>query len=296
MQDNPIRLNVDDMPMSPSPLNTRPCLFQPSTLFDSETFERVRSAVSSPLDKTTMETEEEVETEDEDGDEQEQGLADVLTQTRATEIERLSQSIVNDRPSHTGEFADVLIQLLDDIPENPIPTMMESDNANTAMATRRSHPPIDQTGFVDDHDRPYADYGHLDGQTIAQECAFDLQPSSNQQPIRLNTKSFAITSWTHVSKDAVLTEIKRRFGIENIQYICIGEEMSELNHQQHVHVQIILKEKVNLKTRFLDSITQTSCNYQVTQNDLAWNEYIKKGGNYLEFNEFKSTKQRGRKQ
>ena len=34
----------------------------------------------------------------------------------------------------------------------------------------------------------------------------------------------------------------------------------------------------------------------MTRNDLAWNEYIKKGGNYIEFNEFKSTKKLGPKQ
>jgi hypothetical protein len=53
---------------------------------------------------------------------------------------------------------------------------------------------------------------------------------------------------------------------------------------------------VNKKARFLDALTQTTCNYQVTRNDLAWNEYIKKGGNYIEFNEFKSTKKLGPKQ
>lgn len=71
--------------------------------------------------------------------------------------------------------------------------------------------------------------------------------------------------------------IQQEFGIENIQYICIGEELSELNQRRHLHIQIILKRKVNKKKRFLDNMTQTSCNYQVTRHDSDWNEYIKKG-------------------
>ena len=47
---------------------------------------------------------------------------------------------------------------------------------------------------------------------------------------------------------------------------------------------------------FLDEITRTRCNYQVTQNDLAWNEYIKKELNFIEFGQFKSLKARGQTQ
>ncbi|CAF3855559.1 unnamed protein product, partial [Rotaria sp. Silwood1] len=157
------------------------------------------------------------------------------------------------------------------------------------------YPPVNQTGLVQDHDRPYADYGHLNRQTIAQECQFNLQvPTTtttatlNKPSIRLNAKSFAITSWTNVSKELVMNKIKEEFGIENIQYICIGEEISELNHQRHLHIQIIFKEKIDRRKPFLDDITQTHCNYQVTQNDCAWNEYIKKGGKFMKFHEFKS--------
>lgn len=90
--------------------------------------------------------------------------------------------------------------------------------------------------------------------------------------------------------------IKHEFGIENIQYTCIAEEISELNHQRHLHIQIILKEKLNKKKRFLDEITQTHCNYQVTRNDRAWNEYIRKDGDYIEFGDYQSVSARGQKQ
>jgi hypothetical protein len=90
--------------------------------------------------------------------------------------------------------------------------------------------------------------------------------------------------------------IKDEFGIEQIQYICIGEEISELNHRRHLHIQIIFKEKINRRKPFLDDITQTHCNYEVTQNDCAWNEYIKKDGNYIEFGTFQSMTQHKPKQ
>ena len=133
---------------------------------------------------------------------------------------------------------------------------------------------------------------------LLNEFKFNLElPSTNtQKRMRIHAKSFAITSWTDVSKDIVLDHIKTEFGVANIQYICISEEISELNHQQHLHIKIILKEKVDRRKPFLDDITGTRCNYQVPRNDLAWNEYIKKDGNYREFNEFKSTRSRGQKQ
>lgn len=57
-----------------------------------------------------------------------------------------------------------------------------------------------------------------------------------------------------------------------------------------------MKEKIDRRKPFLDGIAGTRYNYQVTQNDLAWNEYVKKGDNYIEFNEFKSTRIRSQKQ
>ena len=86
-----------------------------------------------------------------------------------------------------------------------------------------------------------------------------------------------------------MADIKRQFGIERLQYACVAEERGTQHDRPHVHVQIILKERVNKKTWFLDTITETHCNYQVTANDRAWNEYIKKGLNFIEFGTFKST-------
>ncbi|CAF2913054.1 unnamed protein product [Rotaria sp. Silwood2] len=118
---------------------------------------------------------------------------------------------------------------------------------NEQQQQHSSHPlMMTQSGVIADHHRAYAAYGHLDRATIAHECQFNLeQPSSSSSStttaqshkrMRLNAKSFAITAWTDVSKDMVLDHIKNEFGIENIQYICISEELSELNHERHLHI------------------------------------------------------------
>jgi hypothetical protein len=52
-----------------------------------------------------------------------------------------------------------------------------------------------------------------------------------------------------------MDEIKRQFGIERIQYICIAKEISPTTNKIHLHIQIILKDKAKKTTGFLDRIT-----------------------------------------
>jgi len=289
--------------LSPSPLDTRPRFFQPGTLFDSNTYEQIFSSVyNNDVDNYDANDDDDGGDDDDDNDGSNKNLFDqqALYNERAQEIQQLSQVIVDNQPMDDNIAKNIMQQLQDilDTTKN-----MNDDNQvqselqiSSIISTEHPYPPINQTGIVDDHDRPYADYGHLDRQTIAQECQFNLQPLSHQQTIRLHAKSFAITSWTNVSKEIVIQKIKDEFGIENIQYICVGEEISEFNHQRHLHIQIIFRKKIDRRKPFLDEITGTHCNYQVTHNDVAWNEYIKKGGNCTEFNEFISTSKLGPKQ
>ena len=213
-------------------------------------------------------------------------------------MEHLSQTIHRDRPTNTNDIVNILLELINSASESTVGINTDEPLQTTTVNTVNVYPPLNQTGLVADRDRPFADYGHLDRQTLAQEFEFNLQPraTTNETPIRLNAKSFAITAWTDVSKESVMDAIKHEFDIKNIQYICIGEEMSELNHQRHLHIQVILKEKVNKKKPFLDEVTQTHCNYLVTRNDRAWYEYIRNGGDYIEFGEYQSVSIRGQKQ
>lgn len=74
-----------------------------------------------------------------------------------------------------------------------------------------------------------------------------------------------------------MDEIRRQFGESRLQYVCIASEKNMAHQKSHLHVQIITKELINKKSWFLDDITGTHCNYQITKNNIAWNEYIKKG-------------------
>jgi Geminivirus Rep catalytic domain len=298
-------------------MDIQPRLFQAGSIIDPATFARIEASVCNKLNTVLKQQEEEDDDDKEDEEDEiisddEQDINEILHNARDEEIRQLSQFIITEQPI-SDETAQFFIRQLDlalDKTKTITTTNMDVNDINNDQQiltsclssssssssiiptiSKNLYPPINQTGRVEDHDRPYAEYGHLDRQTIAQECQFNLHPPSaaNEQPLdRLNAKSFAITSWTNVSKELVMNKIKEEFGIVNIQYICISEEISELNHQRHLHIQIIFKEKIDRRKPFLDKITQTHCNYQVTKDDLAWNEYIKKGGNYIEFNKFKS--------
>ena len=226
-----------------------------------------------------------------------QALVEMLDRARQDHLQQLSQQILTQQPNNDTTVRDFLSQWnFAPVPKNTTTNAAAPSIHSDHSDQQQQYPPLVQSGIVAEHHRPYAAYGHLDRATIAKEFQFNLErPSMAQRSIRLNAKSFAITSWTDVSKDIVMNHIKSEFGLGNIQYICISEEISELNHQRHLHIQIILKEKVDRRKPFLDDITNTRCNYQVTRNDLAWNEYIKKESNYIEFNDFKSTRTRGQK-
>jgi hypothetical protein len=256
------RYNIDETNLTKSPIQTHPRHFYPGLLFDTSTFEQIQWNVDHPSKPSWSDNE----------DDCEENLNDILNQARTIELEYLSQLIQDDRPTDTDEIADVLLELVNQVPE-----IIKNDEK---IIDFHPYTPIHQTGIVAECDQP----------SLIKEFQFNLQPplSTKQSTLRLNAKSFAIIAWTHVSKEDVMTYIKNDFGIEQIQYICISEELNELNHERHLHIQIILKDTMNTEKRFLDDITQTHCNYQVTQNDRTWNEYIRKDDNYIEFGTFQS--------
>ena len=239
-------------------------------------------------------------------------LEQILAEAREEELQSLSQTILS-QPLPDDELTCLVIERIRATcaaqrntqggPHDPIMAPLSpSIVSTTGTQAARPYPPVNRVGLVDAHDRPFAEYGHLDRATLAKELDLPAQPSSTASSLSatksmvLYSKSLAITAWTDVSKEVVLDYIKEEFGIANLQYICVCEEISDVNHRQHLHIQIIFKEKIKRRRPFLDEITGTNCHYQVTTNDLAWNEYIKKEGNYIEFNSFKSTRTRGSKQ
>ncbi|CAF4862134.1 unnamed protein product [Rotaria sp. Silwood1] len=313
------RYNIDHIQMTPSPIDTQPRIFQAGSLFNLETFERIKLNTDERTKKTMIKKEEKTNEDNDNGSKQVSN--DISNSTTTTnEIERLTQLIIRERPADHNEVADTLLYMIG-LVNNPTTTssMIDVDDMNTdnhqttsslskVIISTQPYIPLNQTGIVAEHDRPYADYGHLDAKTIVEECNINLdidddtlsshnndteeEQEQSAAKKRLSTKSFAITSWTNTSKEIVMKEIKKQFGIEKIRYACVAKEMNTQTNKTHLHIQIILKEKGQKQSGFLDKITKTHCNYQVTDNDRAWNAYIKKGSDFIEIGRFKSTSKR----
>jgi len=73
-------------------------------------------------------------------------------------------------------------------------------------------------------------------------------------------------------------EILQQFPRDTIQYICISMDNVDVPtiDPPQIYIQIVLTKAINKIGWFLDKITGNDCNYLVTNNDLAWNEFIKK--------------------
>lgn len=102
-------------------------------------------------------------------------------------------------------------------------------------------------------------------------------------------------------EEIIINEITRQFPISTFQYVCVAIDHFEstpiVTPFRMIYIQIILTKVVNKHGWFLDRVTGTcllylivnfewndfflgvQCNYHVTDNDLAWNEFIRRGEN-----------------
>ncbi|CAF1357003.1 unnamed protein product [Adineta steineri] len=287
------RYNLDNIDLDDSPIKSFPSHFQAGSIIDSNTFQKVLTEV---MNQETYEEEQQQDhdlneqSDDDDNDNNMITNTNLFNETQfdqqlERDLQHLSQVIQINQPVDDNLASDMIDQLNEALRITTISTnQMITDDDNNDQANLSSN--------LTEHDIPMIYYGHLNRQNIAEEFQFNLQPTPTLPNDRFNAISFAITSWSNVSKDLVRDYIMNEFGIDNIQYICIGEEIGELNHQRHLHIQIIFKTKIHRRLPFLDQITQTHCNYQVTRNNIAWNAYIKKGDDYIEFGSFQPIGQR----
>ncbi|CAF3704571.1 unnamed protein product [Rotaria sp. Silwood1] len=163
--------------------------------------------------------------------------------------------------SPTSEVLD-LSMIREKESESTIKMRMMPFNMSTQINCR-PYPPTNMVGPISEHDRPFAKYGQM--------------------------------------KEYILMEIYRQFELPNLQYICISTDSSPSSttsatttaiNSSTMYLQIVLKEVANKNTWFLDEVTGDQCNYHVTNNDLAWNEFIKKGRVFIEIGLFKSNRVR----
>ncbi|CAF1311227.1 unnamed protein product [Rotaria sordida] len=185
--------NIDNISLTPSPLPNQPITFQKWSVIDRATYERVYASVyghppiptpeQEKFEKNMvllMEAEAQQEEKQEKDDNENGGQSlneepfdeNILTQTRNHEIERLSQVIVESQPIN-DEIAATIIEQLDLVIDAAVPvdsivldsverlSTQEEVPLISSMIATHPYPPIYQEGIVSDHDRPYADYGHL---------------------------------------------------------------------------------------------------------------------------------------
>ncbi|CAF1250811.1 unnamed protein product [Rotaria magnacalcarata] len=272
--------DIDNIRLTQSPVKNAPVIFRSGMLLNST----IHAAIQSTAAAAEKNNDQLVFFNEQD-----------LVDKRHVELEQLS-NIIQSSPNTEDEIVQHIIeqinlsgQTTDNTIDKEIDCTIDFNRADTSIIEHQSistmvssypYPPISQQGSILSHDRPYADFGHLDAETIAKECQFVLdcrKPQDCHTPrgaIRMSTHSFAITCWTNVEKNIVMAEIKRQFSIQKLQYVCVAEEKTDTNDSSHLHIQIILKYKTNKKTWFLDDIT---------------------GHNFIEFGSFKSVHIRGEK-
>ncbi|CAF3880719.1 unnamed protein product [Rotaria sp. Silwood1] len=200
----------------------------------------------------------------------------------------------------------------------------------STLINSHPYPPTNMVGPVTEHDRPYSKYGHLsmhkafypiplvstffflnllDQNILRCKFRFDVSGVQTLRKRRANKcrsarKMYAIICHTNISKENIIMEIYRHFPLPIIHYICVSVENPQIittttttttaNLLSTFYIQIILKKIINKKIWFLDKVTGEQCNYDVTKNDMAWNEYIKKNGDFIEIGDFKSITVRSR--
>ncbi|CAF1385823.1 unnamed protein product [Rotaria sordida] len=178
-------------------------------------------------------------------------------------------------------------QTMDTIESNT-PTAITEKKYNS-----KPYPPTSMVGFVEEHYRPYALYGHLNRNALAEQFSFDLhglktRKRRQEKKRRLAANMYNIMCRTSSSKNTIMKEIEERF-TSTISYVCIGEAGQSTDGKRAVYIQIIFKEKDETKVWFLDDVTRDkNCNYHVTIKDAPWNEFVKRGGRFLEYGLFSS--------
>ncbi|CAF1440991.1 unnamed protein product [Adineta steineri] len=181
---NSCRYNIDDIRTTPSPIDQQYRMFQAGSIISPTTFARVETTVCNKINAT-----------EQISDDDDENNRDILNETNANDIEYLTQLIIREKPKEHNKVADALMDLLQ-LVNSPIVTttassmMIDTNDSNidqtsemiiSSTSSDHPYPPINQTGIVTEHDRPYADYGHLNIEAVTEEWQFnvDIYEESN---------------------------------------------------------------------------------------------------------------------
>ncbi|CAF1355830.1 unnamed protein product [Adineta steineri] len=137
---------------------------------------------------------------------------------------------------------------------------------------------------------------------------FDYSMEIKQEPLSLPPISSLIPSMLNTNDSKIAASIKNPFVpmtiVPNIQYHnqsnikAESEDLFEMARQKKFNLNIPSEhEEPNKKFRLSrkafaivcrSNMTRMQCNYRVTNDDRAWNSFLKKTGQYIEFGEFQS--------
>lgn len=163
---------LDSSSIASLPLDNRPNTVFICTPMDWTTFSCMESNVQKGSFNTNQQRQrDEVKQENQrmifNVEQQQQSFDKLLDHTRKEELKRLSQLIIHDLPTDDN-IAQIIIEKLNFVMDITSVQDMDTDSstqatsfASSSRVSIYSYPPINRTGQVNDHDRPFADYGHL---------------------------------------------------------------------------------------------------------------------------------------
>ncbi|CAF3884233.1 unnamed protein product [Rotaria magnacalcarata] len=159
------------------------------------------------------------------------------------------------------------------------------------------YPPIVRSGLVLAHDLPYFEYKNMDRAAIVIAKKFQLPNLEDQIKLdadrmakcKIDSGTFAISCWSNSPKEEVLDAICRRLKDKSLKYVCVANEREDYKAIPRLHIQILLRTILMTNKSFMNDCIPCGVKYKITRSDRAWNEYLKKGCDFVEFGSFESS-------
>ncbi|CAM4815496.1 unnamed protein product [Rotaria magnacalcarata] len=189
----------------------------------------------------------------------------------------------------------------------------DSSNGTTTTITSelstfsRPYPPTECHGRVDEHDKPFREFGKIKPKAIAVLKKFRLpvkhvpycEPDqtirvpSNKN--RLYSRKLAISSFSDRTKEETYQQVRQYFEAKKIsvRYVCVAREITTKDTMPRIHIQIIFHGKPAIHPQFMDKFLNCQCEYHVTKHANAWNEYMKQGFSCIEHGLYKGSDKKG---
>ncbi|CAF1586874.1 unnamed protein product [Rotaria magnacalcarata] len=175
-------------------------------------------------------------------------------------------------------------------------TSYSSTGTTTTMTSEistlsRPYPPINCHGAVDEHDKPYREFGEMKPKAIALLKKFRLPvkhvPYCEPDPTirvsrknnRLYSRKLAISSFSDRTKEETYKQVLQYLEVKKIpvRYLCVAREIVTKDTMPRIHIQIVFHGKPAIHAQFMDRFLNCQCEYHVTIYANAWNEYMKQG-------------------